>query len=402
MRAAFLLPFYSIFIKHFTNSFQSPARVLSFLQQFHKKLFAPITTIPAALQSSYYPALDGLRGMAVLFVLLAHIGFNIYLFPYRIYLDSTIGVHIFFVISGFLITTLLLKEKVKNGRISLRYFYIRRVLRILPVAYLFLLVLIVLNNIYHLEIPAPDFIASFLFYKNLPMHNEPYTAHFWSLAVEEQFYLTFPIILALNTNRYMVLALAIVIIVPLISVLSYYNISFLNNSAAGLLIAKLCTYAFWKGPVIILIGSVFSILIFKGIIKPEQVKANYFLSFALLVIAITISTKTFIFYGKYTCQYLSAILIGLVIILDINTRSFLSVILSSSFLLRIGIVSYSIYIWQELFIGSRAREPWLHVFNSYPVWVVMILKLVIISLVVSLSYPFEAVFLKMKSKFSYK
>jgi peptidoglycan/LPS O-acetylase OafA/YrhL len=387
--------------KTFHHDFQNPATHLRFLQKFDKKLFAPVINVPAALQSSYFPALDGLRGVAVLFVLLAHIGVNIYLHPYGFYLDSTIGVHIFFVISGFLITTLLLKEKVKNGRISLRYFYIRRVLRILPVAYLFLLILIVLNHFYHLKIPATDFIASFFFYKNLPMHNEPYTAHFWSLAVEEQFYLTFPIILALNTNRYMMLALAIVIIVPAVSVMGYYNVSFLNNNAVGHLISKVSMYAFWKGPVIILIGSVFSIIIFKGIVKPEQIKANSFLSFALLVMAITISTKTFVFYSKYASEYLSSILIAFAIILTINRQCFLSAILCTSFFRRIGMVSYSIYIWQELFIGSRAGEPWLHAFSSYPVWAVMILKLIIISLVVSLSYRFESVFLKIKSKFSY-
>src|SRR6202000_1097985 len=136
---------------------------------------------------------------------------------------SDTGVHIFFVLSGFLIITLLLKEKWRTGGISLKRFYIRRALRILPVAWLFLLVLIALNSWYGLKIPVINFVASFLFFKNLPLPNEPYTAHFLTLAVEEQFYLVFPLLLIFSTNGYLITALSIVILIPLLSVLGYYH-----------------------------------------------------------------------------------------------------------------------------------------------------------------------------------
>jgi peptidoglycan/LPS O-acetylase OafA/YrhL len=374
---------------------------LKFLIKSYNKLFAEITTIPRGLQDSYFPVLDGFRAVAILIVVFTHVGINKYLMPYGLNMDSTTGVHIFFVISGFLITTLLLKEKIKNGRISLKYFYIRRALRILPLAYLFLLILIVLNSIYHLKIPTADFLASFLFYKNLPMPNEPFTAHFWSLAVEEQFYITFPLLLAYNTNKYMAFALGIVIIVPAISILNYYNIGPWPQTGILHSISKVCMYAFWKGPVIILIGSLFSLCLFKGIIKPEFIKINYFTSFIILLVGITITSKGFIFYSKYISEYVSALLVGFAIILSINKPGLLSTILSNAFFRWIGILSYSIYIWQELLIGSRAWQPWMHVFYSYPLWVVIIIKIVLITIIATTAYKFERFFLKIKNRYTF-
>ena len=91
--------------------------------------------IPEYLQDTTYPALTGIRGVAIIFVLLYHLGINHFLRQYNSWLTGRTGVDIFFVLSGFLISTLLIKEKINNGRVSLKNFYLRRVLRILPLAY---------------------------------------------------------------------------------------------------------------------------------------------------------------------------------------------------------------------------------------------------------------------------
>ncbi|MBD1392659.1 acyltransferase family protein [Mucilaginibacter glaciei] len=374
---------------------------MNFLTTTYQKLLADIKTPSPALLGGHYPALDGLRGVAILFVLLAHVGLNRYLWHMGFYLQSATGVHIFFVISGFLITTLLLKEKLASGGVSLRRFYMRRALRILPVAYLFLVVLIILNQVYQLKIAPADFIASFLFYKNLPMPNEPYTAHFWSLAVEQQFYLTFPAVLAFNTNRYLVLSMSIVVIVPAVCILSYLGLSALNDNSYGLLLSKLCMYAFWKGPVIILIGSVMALLVFKGIVSPEKIRGGFFLSFILLLSAIAIQYPRFLLYSKYTSEFLSAIMIAMVITFTINRKDFLSLILSSKLLRRIGVLSYSIYIWQELFIGLVAWQPWLVTFRALPIWTLMMVKLLAIIIIAIASYRFESLFLRLKSRYRF-
>jgi len=363
-------------------------------------LFKEITTVPASLQGSYFRSLDGLRGIAILMVICHHFGVNYYLHGSGVFIESDTGVHIFFVLSGFLITTLLIKEKLKTGDISLKHFYIRRVLRILPVAYLFLFALIILNACLHLQIRLIDFIASFLFFKNLSLRNEPYTAHLWSLAAEEQFYILFPFLLSYNTNRYFIMALALIIVVPVISILGNYHTGILFANPTIAFITKVIMYSFWKGPVIILIGSVFSILMFKGIIKPERAVAKYFLSFILLAVAIVIHSRTFVFYTKYVSEYLSAILIAYAIVLSVNAKSLLSVIVENGILVKIGILSYSIYIWQQLFIGRRAWQPWLQMLSGSPVYLIVLVKVVATFIIATLSYYlFESKFLKLKSRF---
>jgi peptidoglycan/LPS O-acetylase OafA/YrhL len=370
------------------------------LKKLRHKLFADISVVPQSLHGNYFPSLDGLRGLAILMVICHHFGVNHYLHGTGMFIDSDAGVHIFFVLSGFLITTLILKEKLNKGTVSLKHFYIRRILRILPIAYLFLLVLIVLNACFHLQIRMIDFIASFLFFKNLPIRNEPYTAHLWSLAVEEQFYIIFPFLLSYNTNRYLIIALAIIIGMPIVSVLGNYHVSILFANPAITVITKAIMYSFWKGPVIILIGSVFSILTFKGIIKPERFASKYLLSFALLIIALAIHSQNFVFYIKYGSEYFSAILIAYVILLSINSKNLLSVILENGVLVKIGVLAYSLYIWQELFIGSQAWEPWMQMLSGSPLYIVILVKTGATFAIAALSYYlFESKFLKLKSRF---
>jgi peptidoglycan/LPS O-acetylase OafA/YrhL len=355
--------------------------------------------MPETLQRNYYPALDGMRGIAILMVLLAHLGLNRYLWKIKFYLVSNTGVSIFFVLSGFLITTLLLKELLKTGEISLKRFYIRRTLRILPLAYLFLLVLLLLDQVFNLNVKAVDFIASFLFFKNFPMQNEPYTAHFWSLAVEEQFYITFPILLATNINRYTLVAVLTVLIVPAISILSYLGLNLLHNNSTGILLSKLCMYAFWKGPVMILTGSVCSILMFKGILRPEKFKINFLLGFVLFVLGVEVTAVNFPYYTKYVSESISTLLICASIVLSMDEYSLLHRLLKNAVLNRIGILSYSIYIWQELFIGTGAWQPWLHPLSGNPLWLIMLFKLTILAAIVPLSFSYEALFLRIKDRY---
>jgi len=338
--------------------------------------------------------------MAILMVISAHFGLNYILKPTKLFIDSAVGVHLFFIISGFLITTLLLKEKIAHGKISLKFFYLRRVLRILPVAYLFLIVLIFLNIYFKLRIPAFDFVASFLFFKNFPIKSVPFTAHFWTLAVEEQFYFSFPFLLAYSTRSYFKAAIFIVIGILVISILGFYLFKPIHLPPAMMFVIKVTMYSFWKGPVIILIGSVFSILTFKNIIKPEWGNKYYFLSFILLLTAIILQTRTFPLYSPYISEYISAIIMGYVVVISINSNNFLSAILNNAILVRIGILSYSLYIWQQLFIGRLPWQPWLHNLHGYPLYIIILIKLLSLVIIASASYYlFELKFLNLKKRF---
>jgi peptidoglycan/LPS O-acetylase OafA/YrhL len=370
---------------------------LTYLKELRRKLFADITSIPEILQGSYYRPLDGLRGLSVLFVVLYHFGVNHFLKPTHLFIYGRIGVDIFFVISGFLITTLLLKEKVKTGKISLKHFYTRRILRIVPAAYLYLVVLLGMFICYGMQISATDFLTAFLFLKNLPIKSGYYTQHLWSLAIEVQFYLIFPVLLATNVNRYFWLALLIVIIAPLVSIAGFYHLDLLYSGPAITRVTKLFMYSFWNGPVIILTGSVFSILTFKGIIKSSK---NYLMGFVLMLAAIIIHTGTSLFYYPYISEYLFAIIMSYCLVLIIHGGNLLSNILQSGILVKTGVLSYSVYLWQQLFIGINNAQPWLRLCSGYPVWAVFIFKLIVLFLISAMSYYFvEKKFMTFKKKY---
>ena len=149
------------------------------------------------------PALDGLRGFAILLVMADHAGIGI---ASR---AGNLGVTIFFVLSGFLITTLLLEERARHGRISLPRFYWRRALRLLPALAVLLGVVAVLMGVAGRtgEIGG-DVIPALFYFMNwatVAGNNPGLLSHTWSLSIEEQFYLVWPVlligILALSRGR---------------------------------------------------------------------------------------------------------------------------------------------------------------------------------------------------------
>jgi peptidoglycan/LPS O-acetylase OafA/YrhL len=145
--------------------------------------------------------LDGLRAFMVLFVVLFHMTDFAGSLPrgpgwYIIIVTSlgAIGVNVFFIISGFIITTLLLREMVSAGQVSLAAFYIRRFFRIVPPFAVYLTTLLILGAAGFISISRQNLVWSAFFLGNtgFPDSNAWFVAHTWSLSVEEQFYLAFP------------------------------------------------------------------------------------------------------------------------------------------------------------------------------------------------------------------
>ena len=151
------------------------------------------------LQSKKLPGLDGFRMMAVMAVVLAHSGVG------TLFFSSRHGVAGFFVLSGFLITWLLLKEYEKSGDISLKNFYIRRSLRIFPAYYAFIAVSISWDlfrgNDDIREVIFPGLFYLINYHNALEGHSSSSLAHLWSLAIEEQFYLIWPAVFLLLMKR---------------------------------------------------------------------------------------------------------------------------------------------------------------------------------------------------------
>ena len=181
------------------------------------------------------PYLDGLRGYSIITVVMLH---ALSASPLPPWLDPVmgmigngrLGVTIFFSISGFLITTLLLREQDRTGTISLRGFYERRIARIFPAAYVYIGAMAILSLIGVLHLRWGVFLGASLFcwnygaILNLFAGSSDYVvlAHFWSVSLEEQFYLFWPgCLLLLGRARSRKIAWVAVAVLPFVRIVSY-------------------------------------------------------------------------------------------------------------------------------------------------------------------------------------
>lgn len=145
---------------------------------------------PPVARARHLPALDGLRAVAVFIVITYHAGL-------MQGIPGDLGVTLFFVLSGFLITWLLMREFASTGSISIRAFYTRRALRIFPAYYVFILFSLALDTAlghrWSLGLVSVAFTYLVNYYNAFLGHPTTSIAHAWSLAVEEQFYLLWPL-----------------------------------------------------------------------------------------------------------------------------------------------------------------------------------------------------------------
>lgn len=157
--------------------------------------------MPTTRRLTNEPGLDGIRGLAIVLVMMVHIGVR---------QGGFVGVDLFFVLSGFLITTLLLQERERSGRVSYRRFYLRRAFRLLPALGVAILLGYVARSVLPFRVEQAPYwavsLAALLYVTNwvqlADRHAIRLLAHTWSLAVEEQFYLVWPASLLLALGRW--------------------------------------------------------------------------------------------------------------------------------------------------------------------------------------------------------
>ena len=300
------------------------------------------------------------------------------------------GVRIFFVISGFLITSLLLKEQHKTGGISLRKFYIRRALRIFPVFYLYLVVMLLVNQIMHLEI-NPWCFAGALYLSNFSFFPTSwFTAHSWSLSVEEQYYLLWPVILRKLKGKAILAAGLVVLASVFLRVLVYLRPQYTDVTLSP----------FFLNADAILIGSLYALLLFKNAIPLGWFK-NHRMSLSL----ISLLAVWFIYNARQNQRFglallpfgpaLAAALIGLVIIINMEPAdNVLYKILNQRAVVTMGKLSYSLYVWQQFFLVPG------YDFVSKIYWNVFPVNLLLAVVASALSYFFfEKYFFKIKDRF---
>lgn len=341
------------------------------LKVFRGKLFSEITEIPPLLQPSHVPSLDGLRGISIILV----VAYHTLIINKYVYFNGIFGVQVFFVISGFIITTLLLKEQVKKKKISLFKFYTRRFLKIIPVAYLYLLVIVLLNS-YYKFLALPDILSAVLFIKNtniIHTHWDAATGHFWSLSVEEQFYIVFPFILKKSVNTYMVIIGMLIVFIPIL----------LNTDGGGGNAGLHIFLDFFRYITPILTGALCSVLVFKKIITKKIYPNNIMTNLLLLLLSYEIYCGQGFLHVLCYKNFISSALLAALIFNNINySKDLFFRLLNSKILAGIGVASYSIYVWQQVFL---IWHPWQGAFAySSAVW----FNLLALSLVSFCSYYF--------------
>ncbi len=347
------------------------------------------------ITQKYYSHLDGLRGVAIILVLLIHF--------YSITL-GWVGVDLFFVLSGFLITNILLRYE--STFHSYKIFIIRRCLRIFPIYFLTLfMVFIVGGELFHKYINGFEVLSSNQLYFWTYLQNfflatnieKPTTLnHFWSLAVEEQFYIIYPILIfAFKKNiRHLLSLLSLFVALSLILKLTSNNIA-VNYSLLPYRMDSL------------ILGAILSILLANNI----KIK-SVFIYLTLAVSAITFlligiqegsfahTTLWMSKLGYFSIDLFFATLLFLSLINN-KTGSYIRKTLDNKLLIEFGKYSYGIYVihWpiKQLVLNSK-------IFVGLGPTLLINTVSLIISLVVSylIYHSFEVKFLNLKSQFEIK
>lgn len=327
-------------------------------------------------------SLDGLRAFSILLVVVGHIAGTVnapaLLMP--LHNLGNFGVKIFFVISGFLITFLLLDELRRNGSISMRGFYWRRIFRIFPAFYFYLVLVLLANSLGYLELYPGDALHAATFTMNY--HHERAWAlnHTWSLAVEEQFYLLWPLILALlGVRRALVCAALLVVAGPFIRAAMWY---LLDADASAM------TREFQAVGDALATGCLLAVLHHRGYSIPRWLRSHWFAWVAttlFIVPAVLYKLEPALFYilGQSYVNVIAAVIIWRCITVD---RGIIHWLLNLSPVVWLGTLSYSLYLWQEPFLNSWS-SAW---FAAWPVNLVLAFACAMISF-----YLVEKPFLKL-------
>jgi peptidoglycan/LPS O-acetylase OafA/YrhL len=298
----------------------------------------------------YSPELDGLRGVAVLAVMIYHTDAP-YLLP-----GGFIGVDMFFVLSGFLITSLLIQEFDESGSIRLRHFYMRRVLRLGP-AVLGLLLTLCLVSFLALDTDKAnsnyiDALIALVYFSNwaraLSIHPPDYIAHTWSLSIEEQFYILWPCtlfyMLKFSKDRRVIFATTGAIAVASWTLRNY-------QFASGTSIERIYNGLDTRADAL-MVGCALGIVLssrWADSINAHPLRKNLFfaamlscLCFVLVSLTADWRSPTMVYYGYFAVELATAILIWHLLT---SSRGGLRNFFSTKWLVWVGSISYGLYLW---------------------------------------------------------
>jgi peptidoglycan/LPS O-acetylase OafA/YrhL len=309
----------------------------------------------SATRNRKIPSLDGLRAFSILLVLYGH-GVGTSSFPIRggaVFAGEMahLGVQTFFVISGFLISSLL-KEELSIGaaaHISLRNFYLRRSLRIFPAFYAYLLIVASGMAFGAVQVRTTDFLHAFSYTINYVSNPSWYVGHIWSLSTEEQFYILWPSLIVLISWRRAIIFAAIASIFPMLRFLILHQLPSANSWLWGVYPNGIDTIA--------------AGCFFAGI-RPfldRSIRYQWFIRSYLGWLVVLPLLMSVIVANHARLHFVVAFLVNPSLVLFVDRCIRMSdgafgKFLNCSSMCYLGVLSYSVYLWQQPFLDKTSTS----------------------------------------------
>lgn len=352
----------------------------------------------------YIKQFDSIRAIAVMLVIIWH------WFPRNSFIENlhagALGVNVFFVLSGFLITEILLINRCKseNSLVSkkqvLKNFYVRRMLRIFPIYYLTIFLTFILSQQLSLRISNNEALSNITYTSNFFIYITKVwpasSLHFWSLAVEEQFYLAWPLIMLFWPRNYLLYVMLFFVVAGFASQLSITDYEF------GYLPTNTCLDCFGIG----------GILAFISVFHPEFLsKLFQWLSIlcvaGIVILAVCWAMKYYLPNTRFIHAIASGWIINFILINN-EKKSFLISLLSNKLLIAIGKVSYGIYLYHILYVYIANKYWYKYVYGyyasfiniQYDPWIFIVVNFVMLYFIAWFSWNcIEKPFLSLKQRF---
>jgi len=342
-----------------------------------------------AIEHERLASLDGLRAISIAFVLLGHLqgtsGFPELAFAHWLAGLAHLGVAVFFVISGFLITTLLRTERACTGAVSLKRFYVRRALRIFPAFYTFLVVMMLASAAGLLTLGAADLGFSLTYTVSYYAGRSWTIGHLWSLSVEEQFYLIWPFLFVVLAKRHAFLAaVAAFVAGPLVR--TAMDVAFpLPSPWNGLEIFPAVADSIATGCILALSR--------RWLLGQSWYLRLTASNVALLVLVpAVLAINALDGYALVDLLGSPVKLLAIAVLIEASTRRADSLVgraLNLKPVAFVGVLSYSIYLWQQPFINRHSTAAWC----AFPLNIVLALGFALLSY-----YLVERPFLRLRKR----
>jgi peptidoglycan/LPS O-acetylase OafA/YrhL len=302
-------------------------------------------------------SLDGLRAISIALVLLGHLGGTRGLKAVNLQIGdyAHLGVVVFFVISGFLITTLLMVERAVTGEVSLKLFYARRSIRIFPAACVYLAVLAILEVAGVVHLKPGDMWHAITYTENFHGLHAWQVGHLWSLSVEEQFYLLWPFaFVALGVRR---------------SIWAPVCVVFL--AIAARLFARFFLYGTpYENPEMFpMVADSLAMGCLLAMLRSRLESMRWYLrlfqpGWSLLLLVVALALNRYEDYTVVTVFGTAIINVCLAVLIHrsvYHADDAVGAFLNWKPLMFVGVLSYSLYLWQQLFV-NRNSSAWVNAF----------------------------------------